>query len=98
VKQSRRSISMSMNNGVRPMLAEKFYLVLESLIKGQTDRVPTYSDGAPRVLSSSAHVPIVLPDRALTVLADAQSHPLPQGERERTQSASPAYARDPVNG
>jgi hypothetical protein len=47
------------------MLAEKFILVLEVLIKGQTDRVPTYSDGAPRVVSSSAHVPIVLPERAL---------------------------------
>jgi hypothetical protein len=67
VKQSRRSIHLPMNNGVRPMLAEKFFLVLEALVKGQTNRVPTYSDGAPRVLSSSAHVPIVLPDRALTV-------------------------------
>jgi hypothetical protein len=27
--------------------------------------VPTYSDGAPRVESSSAHVPIVLPVRSL---------------------------------
>jgi hypothetical protein len=65
VKQSRRSIDVSMNNGVRPMLAEKFFLVLETLIKGQTDRVPTYPDGAPRVVSSSAHVPIMLPDRVL---------------------------------
>jgi hypothetical protein len=47
------------------MLAEKFILVLEALIKGQTDKVPTYSDGAPRVVSSSAHVPIVPPERAL---------------------------------
>ncbi len=46
------------------MLAEKFFLVLEAMIKGQTDKVPTYADGAPRVVSSSAHVPIVLPDRA----------------------------------
>ena len=64
VKQSRRNIGVSMNNGVRPMLAEKFFLVLETLIKGRSDRVPTYSDGAPRVVSSSAHVPIVLPERA----------------------------------
>jgi hypothetical protein len=27
--------------------------------------VPTYSDGAPRVVSSSAHVPMVLPGRSL---------------------------------
>jgi hypothetical protein len=54
-----------MDNGVRSMLAEKFFLVLEALIKGRTDQVPTYSDGAPRVVSSSAHVPVVLPERAL---------------------------------
>jgi hypothetical protein len=48
------------------MLAEKFFLVLEALIKGQSDRLPTYSDGAPRVVSSSVHVPVVLPDHALT--------------------------------
>jgi len=47
------------------MLAEKFFLVLETLIKGQTDKVPTYSDGAPRVMSSSVHVPVVLPRRSL---------------------------------
>jgi hypothetical protein len=47
------------------MLAEKFFLVLEALIKGHGDRVPTYSDGAPRVVSSSAHVPVVLPARSL---------------------------------
>ena len=47
------------------MLSEKFFLVLETLIKGQTDRVPTYSDGAPRVVSLSAHVPVVLPERSL---------------------------------
>jgi hypothetical protein len=64
MKQSRRSIHPLMNSGVRSMLAEKFFLVLETLIKGQTDKVPTYSDGAPRVVSSSAHVPIVLPERA----------------------------------
>jgi hypothetical protein len=53
-----------MNKGVRPMLAEKFFLVLEALIKGQSYSVPTYSDGAPRVVSCSPHVPVVLPMRA----------------------------------
>jgi hypothetical protein len=66
MKQSRRSIGALMNDGVRPMLSEKFFLVLEALIKGQTDKVPVYSDGAPRVVSSSQHVPIVLPARSLT--------------------------------
>ena len=45
------------------MLSEKFFLVLESLIKGRNDSLPTYSDGAPRVTSSSQHVPVVLPTR-----------------------------------
>jgi hypothetical protein len=61
VKQSRRSIVVLMNNGVRSMLSEKFILVLETLIKGQAYHVQTYSDGAPRVVSSSPHVPIALP-------------------------------------
>ncbi|MHB0784796.1 hypothetical protein [Bradyrhizobium sp. 5.13L] len=41
------------------MLAEKFFLVLESLIRG--DR--TYPDGSPRVISTSPHVPINPPVR-----------------------------------
>ncbi|MCS3726147.1 hypothetical protein [Bradyrhizobium betae] len=41
------------------MLAEKFFLVLESLIRG--DR--TYADGSPRVISTSPHVPVKLPGR-----------------------------------
>lgn len=41
------------------MLSEKFFLVLESLIRG--DR--TYPDGRPRVISTSPHVPVKLPDR-----------------------------------
>jgi hypothetical protein len=45
------------------MLAEKFFLVLEALIKGRDDSLPTYPDGAPRITSSSQHVPVVLPAR-----------------------------------
>ena len=41
------------------MLAEKFCLVLESLIRG--DR--TYPDGSPQVISTSPHVPVKLPDQ-----------------------------------
>jgi len=38
------------------MLSEKFFLVLESLIKGRTD-----PDGSPRVVSTSPHIPVKLP-------------------------------------
>jgi hypothetical protein len=37
------------------MLAEKFFLVLESLIRGRG-----HPDGSPRVVSTSPHVPIRL--------------------------------------
>ena len=37
------------------MLAEKFFLLLETLRN-------TYPDGSPRVISTSAHVPVKLPD------------------------------------
>jgi hypothetical protein len=39
------------------MLAEKFFLMLESLIKTQGQ---TYSDGSPRIVSTSPHVPVRL--------------------------------------
>jgi hypothetical protein len=39
------------------MLAEKFFLVLESLIR--SDR--THADGSPRVISTTPHVPVKLP-------------------------------------
>jgi hypothetical protein len=65
LKQSRRSIEALMNQGVRPMLSEKFFIYLEALLKGERDQVPTYSDGAPRVVSSSSHIPMELPARTL---------------------------------
>jgi hypothetical protein len=37
------------------MLAEKFILYLEALI-----RSPAHSDGSPRIVSSSPHVPVTL--------------------------------------
>lgn len=37
------------------MLAEKFILYLETLI-----RSPSYSDGSPRIVSTSPHVPVTL--------------------------------------
>jgi len=40
------------------MLAEKFILLLESLLKSQS-----YPDGSPRVVSTSPHVPVSLPSR-----------------------------------
>jgi hypothetical protein len=39
------------------MLAEKFFLYLEAQFKSQQE---TYSDGAPRVISSSPHVAVRL--------------------------------------
>ena len=39
------------------MLAEKFFLYLEALIKSQQ----THSDGSPKVISTSPHVPVKLP-------------------------------------
>jgi hypothetical protein len=39
------------------MLAEKFILYLEALIKSQQ----THSDGSPKVISTSPHVPLKLP-------------------------------------
>lgn len=38
------------------MLAEKFILLLETLLDGQP-----HSDGSPRVVSTSPHVPVKLP-------------------------------------
>ena len=40
------------------MLAEKFFLLLESIIRSQT-----YTDGAQRVVSSSPHVPVKLAEK-----------------------------------
>ena len=40
------------------MLAEKFFLMLESLIKTQAE---THSDGSPKVVSTSPHISIKLP-------------------------------------
>jgi hypothetical protein len=38
------------------MLAEKFIVYLETLIRSQA-----HSDGSPRVVSTSPHVPVTLP-------------------------------------
>jgi hypothetical protein len=43
------------------MLAEKFVLILESLIRTQGQ---THSDGSPRVVSTSPHIPIQLPTQS----------------------------------
>jgi hypothetical protein len=40
------------------MLAEKFFLMLESLIKTQGQ---THRDGSQRIVSTSPHVPVQLP-------------------------------------
>jgi hypothetical protein len=44
-----------------PMLAEKFFLVLETLISHTTDSGPVrYPDGGPNVISRERFVPIKL--------------------------------------
>ena len=46
------------------MLAEKFFLMLETLISRVNAPTTTYADGAPKVISQSQFVPIRLPDVA----------------------------------
>jgi len=43
------------------MLSEKFLLLLETL-RSEAQRSPTYSDGSTRVISTSPHVPVQLPN------------------------------------
>jgi hypothetical protein len=43
------------------MLAEKFFLYLEALIKTQSFNYA--ADGSPRVISTSPHVPVKLSER-----------------------------------
>ena len=47
------------------MLSEKFFLFIEALIKERNGATPTYPDGAPRVISSSPHVPVAMPVRGV---------------------------------
>jgi hypothetical protein len=47
--------------GSAAMLAEKFLLVVESLIRTQSQTQP---DGSTRVVSTSPHVPVQLPARS----------------------------------
>ncbi|WMT73648.1 hypothetical protein [Bradyrhizobium sp. Ash2021] len=49
------------NNGSAAMLAEKFLLIVESLIRAQGQ---SYPDGSTRVVSTSPHVPVQLPARS----------------------------------
>jgi hypothetical protein len=43
------------------MLAEKFLLIVESLIRAQGQ---THRDGSTRVVSTSPHIPVELPGRS----------------------------------
>ena len=42
------------------MLAEKYFLVLET-IRSLAERTPAYADGGPKVISTSPHMPVQLP-------------------------------------
>ena len=46
------------------MLAEKFFLMLETLISRIATQTTTYADGAPKVISQSQFVPIKSPESA----------------------------------
>jgi hypothetical protein len=54
LKRTRSSLS-PLNEGVLSMLAEKFFLMLEGLIRAQA-----HPDGSPRVVSTSPLVPVKL--------------------------------------
>jgi hypothetical protein len=47
------------------MLAEKFFLFLETLISRASAPTATYPDGGPKVVSQSQFVPIKLPDASI---------------------------------
>jgi hypothetical protein len=48
--------------GGQSMLAEKFFLILETLIGHPTDwGLARYPDGAPKVMSRARYIPIKLP-------------------------------------
>ena len=55
---------------VRPMLAEQFFLLLESLIRSRA-----HFDESARVVSSSQFVPITLPDPEKEVLPRERLQP-----------------------
>jgi hypothetical protein len=46
------------------MLAEKYMLLLET-IRSIAERGPAYADGSPRIISTSPHVPVQLPNANL---------------------------------
>lgn len=52
------------------MLAEKFFLTLESIIRHSSDSAsgnrPEYPDGAPKVETTEQHVPVTLPEAKLS--------------------------------
>lgn len=52
------------------MLAEKFFLTLESIIRHSSDSAsgncPEYPDGAPKVETTEKHVPVKLPEAKLS--------------------------------
>jgi hypothetical protein len=56
LKRTRCSLAV-VNQGVPSMLSEKFFLMLEALIRAQV-----HPDGSPRVVSTSPLVPVKLDD------------------------------------
>ena len=60
------------------MLAEKFFLTLETLISHAADSEPgRHPDGAPKVVNRQPHVPIRLPEAGLGSVSPTYATPFP---------------------
>jgi hypothetical protein len=56
-----RNFLSDFRNGDTAMLAEKFFLILETLLRTQSQ---THSDGSTRVVRTSPHIPIQFPTQS----------------------------------
>jgi hypothetical protein len=72
------------------MLAEKFFLLLETIISHLTDTA-RYPDGSPKVVSRARHVPIQTPTACGEPGETRWRHPLPplQSGLTATKNADP---------
>ncbi|KRR21294.1 hypothetical protein CQ14_06495 [Bradyrhizobium lablabi] len=62
---SRQTSGEAISELEMPMLAEKYILLLET-IRSLAERGPANSDGSPRVISTSPHIPVQLPGASRT--------------------------------
>jgi hypothetical protein len=69
------------------MLAEKFFLLLEMLIRRPTGGTETYPDGAPKVTSQAQFVPAKLTRSALE--AETEPHCLDRSYQAQQNGKAP---------